>query len=70
MRNEGITNSSPLLNDTKKLHRSYEINGLKNTQKFEGSGIRSLRVKIFTHNWVNFIIDFIMCTVKSVDILS
>ena len=28
----------------------------KNTQKFEGSGIKSHRVKIFTHNWVSFII--------------
>ena len=55
--NEGITNRSPFLNDTKNCILLTKLIDLKNTQKLEGSSIKPHRVKIFTHNGISFIID-------------
>ena len=39
------------------IQKIAKLMDLKNTQKFEGSDIKSHRIKIFTHNWVSFISD-------------
>ena len=45
VRNEGITDSSPFLNDTKNCFPLTKLMAQKNTQKFEGSGMSDTGLK-------------------------